>query len=49
MARIAKKATQDGNFTVYLGETAIAWGLTSMAADNLIERLLGRWTEREQV
>jgi hypothetical protein len=43
MARIAKKATQDGNFTVYLGETAIAWGLTSTAADSLIERLLKRW------
>ena len=46
MARIAKKATQDGNFTVYLEDTAIAWGLTSTAADILIERLLGRWAEK---
>lgn len=25
MARIAKKATQDGTFTVYVGEAAFAW------------------------
>jgi hypothetical protein len=49
MARIAKKATQDGNFTVYLGETAIAWGLTSTAADSLIERLLIGWAGKEQI
>jgi len=42
MARIAKKATQDGTFTVYVGETAVAWGLTSTAADMLIERLFSR-------
>jgi len=42
MARIAKKATQDGNFTIYVGETAVAWGLTSTAADMLIERLFSR-------
>ena len=49
MARIAKKATQDGNITVYLGETAIAWGLTSTAADSLIEQLLERWVGKEQI
>ena len=42
MARIAKKATQDGTLTVYVGETAVAWGLTSTAADMLIERLFSR-------
>jgi hypothetical protein len=41
MARIAKKATQDGTFTVYLGDMAVAWGLTSSAADILIKRLCG--------
>jgi len=46
---MAKKATQDGNFTVYLGETAIAWGLTSTAADSLIEQLLERWAGKEQI
>ncbi len=28
MARIAKKASQDGTFTVYLESEAVAWGLT---------------------
>jgi len=42
MPEIAKKATQDGTFTVYLGERAIAWGLTGSAADALIDRLLRR-------
>lgn len=42
MARIAKKATQDGTFTVYVGEAAFAWGFTSTAADMLIERLFSR-------
>jgi hypothetical protein len=42
MVRVAKQATQDGTFTVYLEERAVAWGLTSSAADALIERLLGR-------
>jgi hypothetical protein len=49
MAWIAKKATQDGNFTVYLEERAIAWGLNSAAADILIERLLVRWARVEQI
>ncbi len=40
MARIAKKATQDVTFTVYLQSQAIAWGLSSSAADALIERLV---------
>ena len=40
MDRIAKKATQDGTFTVYLESEAVAWGLTSSAADALIERLM---------
>ncbi len=39
MARIAKKAGQDGTFTVYLESEAVAWGLTSSAADALIKRL----------
>ena len=39
MARIAKKASQDGTFTVYLESEAVTWGLTSSAADALIARL----------
>jgi hypothetical protein len=39
MLRITKKPTQDGTFTVYVEEKAIAWGLTTSAADRLIERL----------
>jgi hypothetical protein len=39
MVRVEKKATQDGTFTVYLDNNAVAWGLTSSAADTLIERL----------
>lgn len=42
MIRVAKQATQDGTFTVYLGDRPVAWGLTSHAADALIERLLRR-------
>ena len=40
MRRIAKKPTQDGTFTVYLESQAIAWGLSSSAADALMERLM---------
>ena len=39
MRHIAKKPTQDGTFTVYLETQAVAWGLSSSAADALIERL----------
>jgi hypothetical protein len=39
MPRIAKKPTEDGTYTVYLEAQAIAWGLSSSAADALIERL----------
>ena len=39
MTRVAKKPTQDGTFTVYLESEAVAWGLSSSAADALIERL----------
>jgi len=42
MESIAKQATQDGTFTVYLGDRPVAWGLTSQAADALIQRLRGR-------
>ncbi len=42
MVKIDKHATQDGTFTVYLGDRPIAWGLTSHAADALIERLQRR-------
>jgi hypothetical protein len=42
MARLAKKATQDGTFTVYVENRPVAWGLTSSAADTLIERILTR-------
>ena len=40
MARVAKKANQDGTFTVYLESEAVAWGLSSSAADALMERLI---------
>jgi len=40
MVHVAKQATQDGTFTVYVQQRAVAWGLTSAAADALIERLL---------
>jgi hypothetical protein len=43
MTHIAKKATQDGTFTLYFGQTPIAWGLTSTAADIIMERLLSEW------
>jgi hypothetical protein len=39
VVRIAKKATQDGTYTVYLADEAVAWGLSSSAADALIEKL----------
>ena len=39
MVQIAKQATQDGTFTVYLGDKPVAWSLTGHAADRLIERL----------
>jgi len=42
MAHIAKKATQDGTFTVYDENRPVAWELTSSAADILIEGLLTR-------
>ena len=42
MVKIDKLATQDGTFTVYIGDRPIAWGLTSDAADALIERLQRR-------
>jgi hypothetical protein len=42
MIHVAKQATHDGTFTVYLGDRPIAWGLTRHAADALIERLLSR-------
>ncbi|WP_200901941.1 hypothetical protein [Microvirga vignae] len=41
MVGVEKKATQDGTFTVYRDNNAVAWGLTSSAADALIEKLLG--------
>lgn len=40
MIRVVKKATQDGTYTVYVRGKAIAWGLSSIAADSLIGRLL---------
>lgn len=39
MMQAAKKATQDGTYTVYVHGKPIAWGLSSTAADRLIERL----------
>ena len=42
MVHVAKQATQDGTFTVYLGDRPVAWGLTRHAADALIQRLLQR-------
>jgi hypothetical protein len=39
MMQIAKKATQDGTYTVYVQGKPIAWGLSSAAADRLIVRL----------
>lgn len=39
MPCIVKKPTQDGTFTVYVEATAVAWGLTHAAADDLIDRL----------
>jgi hypothetical protein len=40
MLHITKIATQDGTFTVYVDATAVAWGLTTSAADDLINTLL---------
>jgi len=42
MAHLAKKATQDGTVTVYAENRPVAWGLTSLAAEILIERMLSR-------
>ena len=42
MAHLAKNATQDGTFTVYVEDRPVAWGLTSSAADILIDRMLTR-------
>ncbi len=42
MVKIDKQATQDGTFTVYLGDRPIAWCLTRNAADALIDRLQRR-------
>jgi hypothetical protein len=42
MTHIAKKPNQDGTFTVYVENRPVAWGLTSSAADILIERMLTR-------
>lgn len=39
MLRITKKPTQDGTFTVYVDAKAVAWGLTTSAADDLISKL----------
>jgi hypothetical protein len=40
MLRITKTSTQDGTFTVYVDAKAVAWGLTTSAADDLIKTLL---------
>jgi hypothetical protein len=42
MMQAAKKATQDGTYTVYVQGKPIAWGLSSTAADKFIERLYAR-------
>jgi hypothetical protein len=39
MSLLCKKATQDGTYTVYLENRAVAWGLTGSAADALIDTL----------
>ena len=40
MIQVTKKATQDGTYTVYVQGNPIAWGLSTTAADRLVERLL---------
>jgi hypothetical protein len=40
MMQVVKKTTQDGTYTVYVQGKPIAWGLSSIAADRLVERLL---------
>jgi hypothetical protein len=40
MIQVAKKATQDGTYTVYVQGRLIAWCLSTTAADRLVERLL---------
>jgi endonuclease V-like protein UPF0215 family len=40
MIQVAKKATQDGTYTVYVQGKPIAWGLSTTDADRLVERLL---------
>jgi len=39
MIQVTKKATQDGTYTVYVQGKPIAWGLSTIAADRLVERL----------
>jgi len=39
MSLLCKKATQDGTYTVYLENQAVAWGLTGPAADAIIDTL----------
>jgi hypothetical protein len=40
MLRITKMATQDGTFTVYVEAKAVAWGLTTSTADDLVNELI---------
>jgi hypothetical protein len=40
MIQVVKKATQDGTYTVYVRGRPIAWGLSGIAADRLVEKLL---------
>jgi hypothetical protein len=47
MACIAKKPTQDGTFTVYFEQRPVAWGLTSTAADVIMQRLLSQWSTEQ--
>jgi hypothetical protein len=42
MAHLAKKANQDGTFTVYVEDRPVGLGLTSSAAGILIQRTLTR-------
>jgi hypothetical protein len=42
MAHVAKKANQDGTFTVYVENRPVAWGLTSSGAGIPIHRVLTR-------
>ena len=40
MIQVTKKATQDGTYTVYVQGGPVAWRLSTIAADRLVERLL---------